>query len=486
MRKSLFLLSITLLAVSLAKGQTDADAFRYAGSSVTGTARFTAMSGAFTALGGDFSSISTNPAGLGIYRSNEFTLSPSLYSGGTESSYLNTVNNDSKFNFNFGNIGLVYNNPLTKDETSPGWKSWSFGLGYNRIHNFHNRSYFEAVNRENSLLDAFTQNAKGLNYDQLDSYYEYLAYYTYLINPDSSNDYTSVIPFAGEIQRRSSETRGSIGETVFSFAGNYSNKLFIGGSLNFRNLRYVEETIYEEADPDTAIPYFRSFQFEQNVTTKGNGFNLKFGLIYKANDIVRLGFSVHTPTWYSLRDEYNNTMSANLDTGRVQTAESPLGAFDYNYTTPMRVNAGIGLVIGQLGLVSADYDLTDYSTMRLSAGTGAFTAANNAIRKKYTAAQTIRIGTEWRYQAFAFRGGASFSTSPFESAYRVAGNDFSRKSYSAGIGIRDNAFFLDLGYIFTSSKEYFQPYTLNAPQTVQGVRNTVNTHNFVVTTGWKF
>jgi hypothetical protein len=485
--KKILILLVFALTTNIINAQTDADALRYAGSSITGSARFTAMSGAFNALGGDFSSISVNPAGLGIYRTNEFTLSPSIYSGSTQSTFLNNTSDDNKMNFNFGNVGLVFTNPLSKDASSPGWKSWSFGLGYNRIHNFHNRSFYEGRNRNNSLLDAFVENANGLAPENLDAYYEDLAYNAYLLNPDTSttNMYTSVIPFGPEIQRRTSETRGSIGETVFAFAGNYSNKFYIGGSLNFRSLRYTEETTYEEADPDTSIPYFKSFQFEQNITTRGNGFNIKLGLIYKATDNVRLGASIHTPTWYTLRDEYNNTMTANLDTGSLKLADSPIGAYEYNFSTPLRMNAGIGLIIGQMGLVSADFDYTDFSNMRFSSDPGAFTPTNNIIRKKYTSVQTVRIGTEWRYETFSFRGGASFSTSPFESSFKLTGNDYSRKSFSGGIGLRENNFFLDLGYIFSTSNEYFQPYSLSN-SSVEGVRTTVNSHNFVLTTGWKF
>ena len=51
-----------------ANAQTDIDALRYSQTSIAGTARFTSMAGAFGALGGDFSSLATNPAGVAIYR----------------------------------------------------------------------------------------------------------------------------------------------------------------------------------------------------------------------------------------------------------------------------------------------------------------------------------------------------------------------------------------------------------------------------------
>lgn len=483
MKKNLIALAFLLYA-TISFAQTDVDALRYSGSSITGTARFTGMSGAFNALGGDFSAISINPAGLGIYRSSEFTFSPSIYSGGTESNFLGNINDDNKFNFNFGNIGLVYNGKISNDNSTPGWKSWSFGFGYNRVHNFHNRSFYEGRNRENSLLDNFVENSQGVNPEELDAYYESLAYNAYLINPDNSNQYSSVIPFAQQIQRRNSTTRGSIGETVFALAGNYSNKLYVGLSLNFRSLRYTEETTYEEADPDTSIPYFKNFILNQNVTVRGNGFNLKAGMIFRPTDNVRIGASIQTPSWYSLRDEYNNQMTSDLDTS-VHIADSPIGAFDYNFRTPFRASAGVGFIIGQLGLVSADYDYTDFGQMRFSSVANLFNPTNNAIIRKYIPVHTVRVGTEWRYETFSFRGGASISTSPLEESFRVTNSDFSRRSFSAGVGIREKSFFLDLGYVFTTSNEFFQPYTLRS-EFVEGVRNKVNTHNYVLTFGWRF
>ena len=41
-----------------------------------GTARSMSMAGAFTSLGADMASMGINPAGLGMYRSNDFSFSP--------------------------------------------------------------------------------------------------------------------------------------------------------------------------------------------------------------------------------------------------------------------------------------------------------------------------------------------------------------------------------------------------------------------------
>jgi hypothetical protein len=182
--------TITLLLISASflstHAQTDVDAFRYSRLSITGTGRFTGMSGAFGALGGDFTSLSYNPAGIAIYRSSEFLFTPSIYVGKTVSTFLGQEFDERKYNFNFGNVGLVYTRKLS-ESSSPGWKSWNFGLGYNRLANFHNRNYYEGLNRQNSLVDHFAEQAHGLNPSNLDPFFEGLAYETYLITPDNKS-----------------------------------------------------------------------------------------------------------------------------------------------------------------------------------------------------------------------------------------------------------------------------------------------------------
>src|SRR4051812_17696739 len=104
-KSSFLLLAIMIIVVCSNKlsAQTDQDAFRYSGSLITGTARFTSMSGAFTALGGDFTTIGYNPGGLGVYRSSEIIASPSVFFGGTTSTFQGNQTDDSRGNFNFGN-----------------------------------------------------------------------------------------------------------------------------------------------------------------------------------------------------------------------------------------------------------------------------------------------------------------------------------------------------------------------------------------------
>lgn len=485
MKKLIISLTLSVFTTSGLYAQTDQDAFRYSRPSLSGTARYTSMGGAFGALGGDFSTLGSNPAGIAIYRRSELTFTPSIYVGNTSSSFLGNAVDENRFNFNIGNAGLVYTNKLTNDETSPGWKSWNFGFGYNRMNNFHNNFSYEGFNKENSLTDFWAQNSNGLPYADLDPFYEYLAYYTYLINPDSLNNYSAAAANGNILQRRNAETRGSIGEVDFSFGGNYSNRLYLGGTMGLSTIRYVEDITYEEIDTDNLIDTLNQYEFRQYLNTKGSGINFKFGMIYRATDWLRVGAAIHSPTWYSMQDNYDSEIGAQFDNGYRTKKESPDGFFDYELTTPFKAIGSLAFIYEKYGLFSIDYEYTDISQARLGAAEHSFSSTNSVIRKKYTGSGTIRLGTEWRAGNLSFRGGAVFSGSPLTASYAADTYDFSSKSFSGGFGIRDNNLFVDFGYVHTISKEYFQPYTLST-ENVAGVNNKVSSGNFTITLGARF
>ena len=83
----------TLVGTTAVSAQNLYDAARLMGNDLNGTARFVGMGGAMGALGGDISTMGTNPAGMGIYRSNDVMTT-----------------------FGFSNIGLKSNTNGSKNE----------------------------------------------------------------------------------------------------------------------------------------------------------------------------------------------------------------------------------------------------------------------------------------------------------------------------------------------------------------------------------
>ncbi|MDO9185962.1 MAG: outer membrane protein transport protein [Bacteroidia bacterium] len=482
MKKYTLILGVGLFYAFSTAAQNDIDAMRYSQLTFGGTARFASMAGSMGALGGDISTLSFNPAGIAVFRKTELTITPSIYSQHSSSSYNTSESGDGKLNFNLGNIGLV-TSWNTRENNRSGWESFNFGFGYNRTNNFHSRTSVQGSNKTSSLLDTYVANANGHSSDDFDRFSTDLAWQTYLLNPDTSVNlqYNHVIKRYGQLQRKSVESKGSMGETVLSFGGNYKGKVLVGGTVGFVNARYVEESVYEEIDDQDTIQNFKSFTYSQDLNTKGNGVNFKLGFIVKPTDWFRVGAAIHTPTVLGLKDEYSSAMRSDLESVKYDTV-SPKGSFDYSVTTPFRVMGSIGFIINKNALLNVDYEHVDYTYAQLYSSPNVFADVNKTIRSKYTSAQNIRVGGEIRFDPLSFRAGYALYGSPFKTGDNKNAN---RTSYTAGIGFRENNYFIDFAYVFTKYSEtsyLYDPTGLD----LSSVKNDYRNSSFMLTFGVKF
>ncbi|OFX17578.1 MAG: hypothetical protein A2033_04555 [Bacteroidetes bacterium GWA2_31_9] len=494
MKKILFIIASLLISNYLI-AQNEVDALRYSQNFYGGTARSVSMGSAFGALGGDFSCLSTNPAGIGVYRKTELTFTPSLFYASNKSTYLGSGFSDYKYNFNLNNFGFVAAFNSGEDK---GWVNLNIGFGYNRLNNFNNNVLIIGANDKNSMTDYFALRANGQTSTTLEdpensSYFnEGLAWMSYLIDPDTiiNNKYHSALKNYGEVQRKSIKSDGSMGEYLFSMGANYSHKFYLGGTIGIQSVRYEENSVYKELDDYNVIDSFASFTFNQHLKTSGAGFNFKIGTIFRPVDWVRLGFALHTPTLLALEDEYQNSIEsdlyANTADGYVDTVitlSSPTGKYQYELATPLRAMGSIGFVIKKIALISVDYEFVDYSTARLRADDYDFYDENNNIQMNYTAASNIRAGAEYRFENYAFRGGYSIYGNPFNTSNMD--NNTKRTSYSLGFGIREENFFFDLAFVHSISKEKYYLYNPNMVKNDPATISTTN-NQVLATFGFKF
>jgi hypothetical protein len=129
------------------------DAVRYSQPLLGGTARSMGMGGAFGALGADFSSLSINPAGIGLYNRSEITFTPSLLSSNTSTSFADQLNKASRATFNFTNAGIVL--AFKPRNSNSDWLSFNFGFGYNRQSDYNTRLTYSNPSTPNSLTDNY-------------------------------------------------------------------------------------------------------------------------------------------------------------------------------------------------------------------------------------------------------------------------------------------------------------------------------------------
>lgn len=488
-------LTILLLAAVMQTvvSQNDVDALRYSTITFGGTARYMAMSGSFGALGADFSVLSTNPGGIGLYKKSEFTFTPAYYMGKTKSSYNGTESQDNKSNFNISNVGYVYASERNNKSIV---KNWQFAVGMNRINNFNNRMNMQGYNSENSIIDTYVEHADGIQYENIenDPYGAYaydlnLAWNTYAIDtiPGRTDLYFGAVPPVGGVyQRNYIETWGSMNELLFSLGTNIGDRLYLGASFAFPFIRYFEKSGYTETDNGNNINGFNSIYVYDYLQTNGTGFNFKFGTILRVTDFLRIGGSISSPTWYNMRDYWNTEMVTEFDNNEYYSSYSPYGSYDYDLETPWRATASVAAILWKFMLINVEYEYVNYSLARLSSYDYNFSIENDAVSAKYTAGNNIKVGTEMRFGHFAVRGGFGYYESPFatgSSGEKI--NDGQKLYYSGGLGFRDNNFFVDLAYVRSESNEDYYFYGTENIK-VNPVENKYFTNNVLLTVGLRY
>lgn len=475
------LLIIALATSSLfASGQSATDAFRFSQVSPGGTARFTSMGGAFGALGGDFSSIGINPAGLGVFRGFEFTISPELHLSNIAATYYGSQLEDMDYNLNLNNLGLVMAIRTGQDSDAPGIRFINLGFGINRHNNFNHRWIASGFNNESSLMTSFLEQAiREGSVNNLDNFTTGLAWDTHLLDRIDGQFFVDM-PNGNVQQTRMNQTSGSVREFVASAAVNYNDQLFIGLTVGLPTIDFSENFRFEESDINNQSVYFNSLEYNYNLSTWGSGLNFKIGAIFRPNHMLRLGAAFHSPTFYTLEDEFSASMFSSLNLAEYNnSATSPTGRFSYELHTPLRLIGSIALIFGQSGLISLDYEHTDFSTMRLRSDTYSFIDENQSIKDSFTSQQIIRIGGEYRLNPVTLRAGIMNYSNPFQDGI----NDASRTVFSLGVGFSQRNFFLDLGYTSTVFSEDFYPYDSNL---VRSISKNYQLNGIKATLGLRF
>ncbi|MBS1588327.1 MAG: hypothetical protein JST52_01810 [Bacteroidetes bacterium] len=495
------LAAIGILTVSqTAFAQDASDALRYSMLSPQGTARSMGFGNALGSVGGDFTSLSVNPAGIGIYRKSEFMFTPSLRFGNTTGSYLGTSTEETKSAFNFSNIGMIFTRAERgKRYDHSAWKAVSFGIGLNRLADFNrNYSYGGLMKTapgqpNNSFSELFVNDiAQNPGNGTTNGTLGYLGYQTYLVNQDSLGYYTLASSRLGLNQARSVSEKGGLSELLFSLGGNYQEKLMLGMTVGIPTLRYSRDAYFQETDASgNPADGFGSFRYTESLRTSGIGINLKLGMILKPSDYFRFGLAVHTPTWFSMKDTYDEGLTANTENYKgIQTTNNDQNLFNYNLSTPWRGIISATGMMGKYGFITADYEYVDYSSMHYSFANDyktEQTVRNNAIKSTFQAASNFRIGIEGRLDAFAVRAGFGYYGNP----YKNGNNEAMRKDFSLGLGFRGSRFFTDVAFVHSLYNQTEIPYSIPASALYPSgliaptatLNNSMNT--IALTIGWK-
>lgn len=470
--------------------QNEDDALRYSLTYFGGSSRNVATAGAFGAVGGDYSFALSNPAGLGRFKKHNFSLTTGFENPNTTSSFNGTNTTEHGFAVKLNNLSYIkaYNLDPKKFNN---WYGLQMGLGYNRIHSFEERIHYTG-DSDSSILHSFIKQANGTLSDNIYSAFPFdagLAYDTYAIDPGPNNTYTTGFTSGTAFHDRTITRRGGIGDYSATISGNYGNKLLVGGSVNFTRVIFSEKYEHKETFSDPSL-WLRDIRYLSDLSIKGWGVGARVGAIYLPAEWMRIGLSVQTPTFYSLKDKWSANMYTNTDNGLKYVDESnvPYGSYDYKVRTPFRSNASLGIVLKKFGSVGLDVEYVDYSNALLSSKKFSeapymFVSENAQIENIYRSVLNYRFGAELRIKTkYYLRGGFAHFNSPFKED---RGNvQYPVQFITGGAGCVFGKFYLDAAFAVRTNTVDYYAYD----PTLSGSHSTLNFRNaqFMITCGFRF
>ncbi len=489
--KKLFLILISVLITAGLSSQNIDDALRYSRVFYNGTARFMSMGGAFTALGADLSAIGLNPAGTGVFRSFEATITPGLLYNNTTAVFNNSSSDDFKYSFGLNQAGVVAN--FFSGSSSTGLTKLNFAYSFQKTNNFNENITVRGVSDNTSMAEYWAARSQGTFYKELTGP-EGIAYDVWVMDTLSGTggkfygtifqNYGDGDYVFGQTIRRLIENEGYNSEHALSIGANFSEKYFVGATLTINRLNYTGHYEHLEADYEDQIYDFNNFVYTDHFEATGNGYSFKLGAIIRPVDIIRIGAAFHTPVVYRIREYFYDQISSAFDDGMKYSAQNAPNRYAYTLTTPFRATTGDALQLKKLAIVSLDYEFTDYRVARLSKGNDGynFYDENQTIKNSLKSASNIKLGAEFRFNNLYARGGYGIYGSAFGENEINKGLNYS--SISLGIGFRQQNFFLDLAFVnLTNTMKYIMYYDPDylKPASINTSRNT-----FSATMGFKF
>ena len=427
-----------------------------------GTARYSAMAGSMGALGGDASVLNTNPAGLGVFITDDISASLAINSTKSTASLAGKSTSQNMSKANLGNASGVLSFQSNEQNA---WKFVNIGINY------------------------VTQNVS----DKLQS-------------PGNANiivgqGSTNPSKFEGHLY----ETIGHRSKLNLGIGGNYDNKIYIGAAVNFSSVN-IEQ--YDEVKVSSLNTGKAKYFSRQNTPyiEDADGFSLSLGVIGKLSNAFRLGASIESPTWYSIDREYN--FYAINGSGLFQNSYTESRSF----RTPTKLTLSGAFIPNKHFAFNVDYRV-DLGKPNFGGG-AADVQLNSFYESTYKAQHEVRIGGEYRINSFRIRGGYAFTTSPFkdhtekmfDNNANVVNGKLSNyivgktQVISGGIGYDFKLFYIDASYqhrthehsnpFFTGtyvnrdSSSSVGNYSISDTSIVSNAKNQKG--HLILTLGWKF
>ena len=428
-------LTITLAFLFCATlfGQGSDDACLFSQTFYQGTAKALGMGNAMGAVGGDMTAVSINPAGMGIYRSNEITATLNLLDNYHSSNYYGTQNGANKMRLSIPNLGWV----STKQRSNyRPLRFTQFGIGLTRLNDYNQHTYAKGINPTSSKIDEYLRRIDGYSQYELQDAFPfdiYPAWNTYLIDLYEDEDglyYSSPVPQGNIWQSQENNFKGRTEEWTFAGSANFFDQLYIGASANLRHIKREGTRDFQENSVEGTDTEFNQWNFKENLSSNAWGGNLKAGFIYHANLWLRIGAAFHSPSIYSFNESWQTETESQINWD-FQKSYSPQSNYEYTFISPLKWVGSLAFVIGQQGIVSLDAEYTNFGAARFSEDDYDYDAVNEDIKNTFGKTLNFRLGSEWSLGNSYLRLGAAYYGSPLG----FGETDGSIKKASCGISV---------------------------------------------------
>lgn len=503
MKSKYIFFAVSLFAALSANAQETYENAKLAGEDLNGTARYVGMGGAMEALGADISTIGSNPAGIGLFRHSNVSLSAGLLmqSDGKEFS------NGKKTNLSFDQIGGVYT-------TRTGQKSFlNFGFNYHKSKNFdyilnaagslngssqNKQSYIKGILGDENSGGFFVRkdnNGKNVGYvdatPPLPSTPPKVAYtwsqiddlYWNSLIPGSTGTYNYEKATGYTLDRAHT---GYIGNYDFAVSGNLNDRVYLGLTFGMKDVNYKGYSEYRENLNNAGGVLVRD---ERKVT--GSGFDITAGVIVRpvAESPFRIGAYVKSPTWYDLTT--SNVTRLVYVSGTTSPEKGIGNSYDFKMWTPWKFGFSLGHTIGNNIALGATYEYENYANINSRVNNGGYydyyydqyyessipdKNMNAHTKEVLKGVSTLKLGVEYKpVSNVALRAGYNYVSAMYvNNAQKDPGLASLGTSYSSttdytnwgeinrftlGVGYQVKKFNIDLAYQYSAQKGSFAPFS---------------------------
>ncbi|PTL34475.1 hemin receptor [Prevotella sp. oral taxon 376] len=485
--KYLLIAALVFPVMPMAAQETYQDT-KLIGNELNGTARYVGMGGAMEGLGADLSTMSTNPAGIGLFRSNQISLSAGLVAQTGESTNIsgNGINakiKGDKVNASFDQIGFVWVNRT-------GYKSF-LNLGFN----YHKSRNFDQILTTTGALQNASQNKlSAIKYSMVGkgAWNGVDANYEKILTKEGAGgkkymDYYDATAYAfGQYQK------GYIGEYDFTVSGNIKDRWYLGLTFGLHDVNYRSNSYYTEnlAEVPGSPVQPKTSEAWEDLKITGTGFDVKAGVIFRPveESPFRIGLYVNTPVFYDLSMKGYSDVTMTDEQGHIDQGNS--ATYDYKVYTPWKFGFGLGHTVGSYLALGATYEYSDYSTIDNRINDGGYYDAwygsyyeesssdgnmNAHTKATLKGVHTLKLGLEYKpIQPLSLRLGYNFVSAVFKedgfrdgsivspgTAYATSTDYTNWKStnrFTLGIGYQIKKFSIDLAYQYSQTDGEFFPF----------------------------